>query len=206
MIDFLTYSNLWSLSIFFPLTYIIFLFSMLFYCLPTLKNQSFVSIFRTKSLFLKLNSFDLFNITTTPLIIILLIFFIWCSPSVSVWFGHLTYTNYQLKISYLLILLYFSTLIVLSLTSYFTSREIYDYFIVLYNFLYWVIILFLSNSIFTTIFVIEVISALIFLLIVTSTYSSNYYYRNMDLSFSNLFQNSTPHTFLQSLIFFFEFH
>lgn len=88
-------------------------------------------------------------------------------------------------------------------TSYFTSREIYDYFITLYNFFYWVLLLFFANSILTTIFIIEVISAVIFLLIVTSTYSSTYFYRNTNFSFGNLFQNSTPYTFLQSLIFYF---
>ena len=200
---FVTYSNLWSLSVFFPLTYIIFLFSVLFYCLPTLKNQLSFSITKTKSLFLKLNALDLLAIIITPLITTLILLLMWSAPSISVWFGHLTYTNYQSKVFYLLILVYFLVLITLASTSYFTSREIYDYFIVLYNFLYWILLLFLSNSIFTTIFVIEVISALIFLLIVTSTYSSNYYYRNLNLSFGNLFQNSTPHVFLQSLIFYF---
>jgi hypothetical protein len=61
----------------------------------------------------------------------------------------------------------------------------------------------MSNTIFTSIFVIEVLSTLIFLLVITSTFSSNFFYRNLNLSFGHIFQQSTPHTYLQSLLYFF---
>ncbi len=200
---FITYSNLWSLFIFFPLTYIVFIFSALFYCLPTLKNSTSFTMTKSKSLFLKINSFDVLTLILTPLLLLTLLTFLWSSPSVSVWFGHLLYTNFQLKVSYLLIFIFIMVVSTLVTTSYFTSRELYDYFITLYNFFYWILLLFFANSILTTIFIIEVISAVIFMLIVTSTYSSVYFYRNLSFSFGSLFQNSTPFTFLQSLIFYF---
>ena len=200
---FVTYSNLWSFSIFIPLTYTIFIFSALFYSLPTLKNQTSFTTTKTKSLFLKINFSDIALIVYTPLLIILITFFLWSSPSSSIWFSHILCTNYTLKISYIMIFIFFLINLVLLSTSYFTSREIYDYFIVLYNFFYWIILLFAANTIFTAIFVIEVISAVIFLLIVTSTYSANYFYRNISFAFGHLFQNSTPFTFLQSLIYYF---
>jgi hypothetical protein len=41
------------------------------------------------------------------------------------------------------------------------------------------------------------------MLIVTSTFSTTYFYRNLDFSFGHFFQNSTPYTYLQSVLFFF---
>ena len=200
---FITYSNLWSFSVFLPLTYAVFIFSALFYTLPTLKNQTSYTTTKTKSLFLKIDFSDIVFVTCTPLLVILLTLFLWGSPSSSIWFSHILCTNHTLKMSYWLIFIFSLVNFVLLSTSYLTSREIYDYFIVLYNFLYWILMLFASNTIFTAIFVIEVISAVIFLLIVTSTYSTNYFYRNTSFAFGNLFQNSTPFTFLQSLIYYF---
>ena len=88
-------------------------------------------------------------------------------------------------------------------TSYFSSKEIYDYVIVQFHFLYWVVLLFLTNSLFTTIFVIEVLSTLILLLIITSTFSTTFFYNNLDLSFGHVFQNSVPTTYIQSVLYFF---
>jgi hypothetical protein len=133
----------------------------------------------------------------------ILVLYLWNLPSASAWFGHIIFTGYQLKASFLLSFLFFSVLASLLMSSYLTSREIYDYIIVLFNFFYWIVLLFSSNSILTSIFIIEVISAVIFLLIVTSTFSSVYFYRNLNFTFGNLFQNSTPYTFLQSLIYYF---
>lgn len=121
----------------------------------------------------------------------------------SVWFGHIIFTSFQYKITYV-ILLFFS-LVIYSLSSviYFSSNEIYDFFITKYNFLYWIILLFFSNSFFTVIFIIEVLSTLIFLLLVTSTFSSSFFYKNINLDFKFFFQNTIPYTFLNSIIFLF---
>ena len=61
----------------------------------------------------------------------------------------------------------------------------------------------MSNSIFTLMFVIEVISTLIFLLITTSVFSTTFFYKNINFDTKNFFQNVTPFTFLHSLFFFF---
>lgn len=200
---FITYSNLWTWAIFFPLTYVLFIFSTIFYCLPILKNHTSFTSTKFKSLFLKINNFDLKLVIYTPLIILLLLLLLWEAPTTSAWFGHVIFASQQIKMSYFIWTVFLLVITVFLSTSYFTSREIYDYIIVLYNFFYWILILFLSNTILTTIFVIEVISALIFLLIVTSTLTSNYYYRNLDFSFGHIFQNSSPYTYLQSLIYYF---
>jgi hypothetical protein len=64
-------------------------------------------------------------------------------------------------------------------------------------------VLFFTNSIFTTVFVIEVLSTLIFLLLITSVYSSNFFYKNLDFSSHSSFENSNPNTLIQSILFFF---
>lgn len=63
--------------------------------------------------------------------------------------------------------------------------------------------MFHSNTIFTSIFVIEVLSTLVLLLVITSTFSSTFFYRNLNLSFGHLFQQSTPHSYLQAILYFF---
>lgn len=63
--------------------------------------------------------------------------------------------------------------------------------------------IFFVNSIFSTIFVIEVLSTIIFLLIITSNYSTTFYYNTNDLSKGIYAQQVFPHTYIQSLLFFF---
>jgi hypothetical protein len=109
----------------------------------------------------------------------------------------------QLKMTYLISFTYVGVLITLFSTSYFSSREIYDFVITIFNFFYWTVILFMSNSIFTSIFIIEVLSTLIFLLIITSTFSTTFFYRNVNFAHGHLFQQSTPQTYLQSILYIF---
>lgn len=63
--------------------------------------------------------------------------------------------------------------------------------------------LFFINSVFSTIFVIEVISTILFLLIITSNYSTTFYYNTADLSKGVYSQQVFPNSYLQSLLFFF---
>lgn len=87
--------------------------------------------------------------------------------------------------------------------SYFSSKEIYDYLITVINSFFWITMLFFINSIFSTIFIIEVLSTIIFLLIITSNYSTTFYYNTLDLSKGVYTQQIFPHAYIQSLLFFF---
>ena len=200
---FLTTSNIWSITFFSPLTYITLLISFILYALPTLTNKTKYSSSSNKFSFVLINSFDLFGLLLSPVIAVMFLASCWSAVTTSAWFGHLLLGPFQFKILYLILFVFSSVIIALASTSYFSSREFYDFMTVLYNFLYWLIIIFMSNTIFTSIFVIEVLSTLIFLLIITSTFSSNFFYRNLNLSFGHIFQQSTPHTYLQSLLYFF---
>ena len=200
---FLTASNVWSVLFFSPTTYFTLLISFILYSLPTLTNKTKYSSSSNKFSFVLINSFDLFGLLISPIIAFTVLVLLWSCTTTSAWFGHLLIGSFQLKVVYLILFVFSAVVAALASTSYFSSREFYDFITVLYNFLYWLILIFMSNTIFTSIFVIEVLSTLIFLLVITSTFSSNFFYRNLNFSFGHVFQQSTPHTYLQSLLYFF---
>ncbi len=135
--------------------------------------------------------------------LLILLNFSWTGPVTLAWFSHLLFGPTQLKLFYLVTFFFSISLYLFISNAYFASQNIYDYTITLYNFFLWTFLIFLSNNVFTFIFFLEVISILINLLIVTSTFSSLYFYNNASLTKSNYFQNSLPITFLQTLLFFF---
>ena len=201
---FLTFSNLWSFTFFFSVSYVILVTSLLIYLLPVINNQLKYSLSKNKTYFLMAKFFRyIFKYWQPPVTIILLINFAWTSPEISAWFGHVVFTSFQTKIFTLLNLSFILFLWVFSHTTYYSSKEIYDFLITTFSFFYWIFLLFCSNSIFSSIFVIEVLSTLILLLIVTSTFSSTYFYRNTNLSFGHLFQQTTPFSYIQSILYFF---
>jgi hypothetical protein len=200
---FLTFSNVWSFVIFFTITYFTLVISTVAYVLPIVSSFTKYSLSTTRTNFSFINAQDLFWVFATPQFLFIGILLLWTGPALSAWFGHLVYTTFQAKMSFLISFLYLLCLWVLTSTTYFSSREVYDYVTVTFSFLYWIYVLFMSNSIFTAIFVIEVLSTLIFLIIITSTFSTAYFYRNTNLSFGHLFQQTTPFTYLQSILFFF---
>lgn len=133
----------------------------------------------------------------------ILINYSWTSPLISIWFGHLIFSSLQFKVTYLLSFIFILVWVAYSSSFYYSSQEVYDYTIVTYSFLYWLILLFYSNNIFTVIFFIEILSTLINLLLITSVFSSTYFYNNLSLSSHSYFSQSTPFSFLQTLLFFF---
>jgi len=193
----LTLSNFWSFSLFLPLTYLIFLVSLTFYLIPIFYN------YNTKNTFFIVSSFEINALFYTPCVLILSLICLWSSPSISLWFGHLVYTSFQYKITILILLTFIIFFYLYSNVSYVSSREICDYVITNFNFLYWVVLLFYSNSLFTVIFIIEILSTLIFLLLLTFVFSSTFFYKNVDFSSHSSFESSTPFTFIQSILFFF---
>jgi hypothetical protein len=127
----------------------------------------------------------------------------WSSHTFSAWFGHLVFSGFSYKLVFLIIGSFAAVLCSFTSNVYFSSKEIFDYLITKFNFFYWIVILFLSNSLFTTIFIVEVLSTLIFLLVITSVFSTAFFYRNLNLSFGHIFQHSTPYAYIQSILYFF---
>jgi len=200
---FITFSSLWNFSFFFLLTYLTLIISIVSYVLPVIVSHTKYASSSNKTNFWFISGFDLSWLFITPYVLFILSGSLWVSPALSSWFGHIVFSAFQLKMSYLIIWLFVIMLLVFFNTTYFSSRENYDYLIVTFNFCYWILLLFYANTIFTTIFIIEVLSTLIFLLIITSTFSSTFFYRNLDLSFGHIFQQTTPTTYLQSILYFF---
>ena len=198
-----TFTSLWSFALFIIPSYILFVVSLILYILP-LTNKSFLYIDTgLKSHFRLINSFDLVWLAVSPLCAWGVILLSWSSPVVIAWFGHLIFGSFQYKLGYFLVLNFLLTLVVFTTTHYLTSTEIFDYLITTYHIVYWTYWLFTANSIFTVIFVIEAVNILIFLLVVTSTFSSSFFYKNLNLNFSHLFILNSPYSYLQSLLYLF---
>ena len=117
--------------------------------------------------------------------------------------GHITLTSFSKKIVFLLLITFIIYLYSFFSASFFSSREIFDFLVVKVNSLLWLYVLFLSNSILSSFFVIEVLSALLFLMLVSSSFSSLTYYSSLDNSMHQFLGNVIPSTFLKSIIFFF---
>jgi len=63
--------------------------------------------------------------------------------------------------------------------------------------------MFFSNNLFTFVFFLELLSALITLTLVTSTFSSVHFYNTLSYSKHSYFQTSTPTALLQTMLMFF---
>ena len=200
---FISYNLLWSLNFFFVYVYFLIIASIIIYLLPSIKTLINYSKLKSISNFEYLTGYDVYLVLLTFLFLFFIINFSWCSFSISSWFGHLIFSSFQNKIIYLIFFFFFLVLNLYSTIFYFSSKEIYDYIVVNFNFFFWVLFLFLSNTIFTVIFFIEILSTLIFLIIITSTFSSTYFYNNLNLNIHNYFNNSTPFFFVQTLLYFF---
>lgn len=201
---FITWSHIWSLSYFLLLFYFTLFFSLILYLVPVVTCGSSLryKLFSTGNFYI-ISGSELLFFLTLPLVCIGIVNVLWSSHSISAWFGHILFTSFHHKILYLILLCFFLVLLCFSSSLYFSSSEVYDFFSTKYNFCYWILILFFSNSFFTVMFIIEVLSTLVFLLLVTSTFSSTFFYKNLGFNSKFFFQNLMPYTFLNSIIFLF---
>jgi hypothetical protein len=201
---FLTFSQVWSFLCFGPLCYGTLVTTLVLYLLPLSATQynSLTSSY-TQSSFKLISGHDVYYVVLYSIVLFFALWNAWLSCSFSSWFGHLSVTGFQLKLAMLAWFVFAIAYYIDCSSSYFSSRDAYDSAITKLSINFWLSLIFLSNSIITTIFIIEVMSALLFLLITTSVYSTNFYYRNLDFSSYNYFQNSMPYTFINSIIYFF---
>lgn len=201
---FLASSHVWSFLFFFPLCYGMLLITLVLYLLPITATQynSMTQSYQ-QSNFKFVSGLDVFPILFYLVAFLLTLNWSWFSSSTSCWFGHVSVNSFPLKIFIFTWVVFLLTSYVELSNSYFSSRDIYDSLITKISLTFWLSFIFFSNSLITTIFIIEVMSALLFLLITTSVYSTTFYYKNIDFSQYNYFQNVIPYSFLNSLIYFF---
>ena len=200
---FFTYSSIWSLTYFSLFFYNLIVFSVIFYLVSNIKDFTNYNSFSNNTFFVYIPGLDILGLILTPLVLILILNFSWTGPILTSWFGHISFNSFQLRMTYFIIIIFALIWISYASIFYYSSQEIYDYTIVTYSFFFWIIWLFYSNNIFTVIFFIEILSTLITLLLITSVFSSNYFYNNLSLTSHSYFNQSTPFSFLQTLMFFF---
>ena len=202
---FLNASTLFCFSGFAFFFYTSLIISILLYVLPTLGENHFnhFSSFNNKSNFYYLKGTSLASWFTQVYFLVGLIFSYCCFLENSIWMGHVVLTSFTKKIIFLLIVVFLLYLYSFFSSAFFSSREIFDFLMVKINSLLWLYVLFLSNSILSSFFVIEVLSALLFLMLVSSSFSSLTYYSSLDNSAHQFLGNVIPSTFLKSIIFFF---
>lgn len=175
----------------------------MFYLLPNLLNFTLSNNYSKSTSFSSTEGLDLFMLALTPLLLIFFVHFTWSGPSLVAWFGHIIFSSFQYKVTYVLFAFVASYWSAFLMTTHYSSTNAYDYSITIFNFFVWLWFMFFSNNIFTFIFFLELLSASITLLLVTSTFSSSYFYNNTSYSTHSYFQTSTPTALLQSLMLFF---
>ena len=198
-----TFSSIWSLNYFFLLFYILLVFSATLYLVSNIKEFTSYNSFANTTSFTYVSGFDLLPTLATPLFLIAFVNFSWIGSDLLSWFGHLIFAGFQIKITYYTLIVFYLIWLAYLTSFYYTSQEVYDYTIISYSFFIWTLFLFYANNIMTVIFFIEILSTLIMLIIVTSTFSSTYFYNNLNLDHHNYFNQTLPTSFLQTIMFFF---
>jgi hypothetical protein len=200
---FITSSMMWSFSYFFLFFYFsTFLFCFIYLFSNNLDVRNFVK-YGNKQVKNFLLFKDIFNIFLTFIIFFSLIAFCWNGPTITSWFGHFVFAAFQNKILYFVLFYFLLFLSFVNFSVYLNNRAIYDFLLINFNFLYWMVFIFYANTIFSVIFFIEILSTLIFLLFITSNFSSNFFYNNLNLNLSAYFNQQAPFFLVNSLIFFF---
>jgi hypothetical protein len=119
------------------------------------------------------------------------------------WCGHLVITNFNFNLTFLFLFLFFFVNLIILNSIYFSSREVYDFMLVIFNFLVWVLLLFYSNTLFCIIFFFEILATLLFLLLVTSSFSTIFSYRKLNHSWLNYFKLNFSIFLINSFLYFF---
>jgi len=196
-------SPTWSCLYFSYSVYLVSFFTSLLYLLPNMTTYTRSANFANLSNFESIDGTIIFKFLTTPVLLLLLVHFSWSGPTIIAWFGHVTFSSLQLKLTPLLFMFFSSYLLTLANNVHFSSNQPYDFTATLFSFFLWLWLLLFSNNLFTFIFFLELLSALVMLTLTTSTFSSMHIYNNLNYSNSSYFQVSTPTTFLQTLLMFF---
>jgi hypothetical protein len=196
-------THVWNLTFLFLIFYLILIYSLTLYYLPLLKSFMSTTAFKNETAYTHINSISLQKFLFFPIVVLLLITLTWVSPVVTAWFGHVTMASLQRSMTLLSLVSFALVVVMYSTNLIFNTKEIYDFTIVIYSASVWVFLLFYATNIFTTIFFIEILTSLVILLLITSTFSSSYSYDLGSAPQSLYFHSVMPKSMLNSLIFFF---
>lgn len=199
----LSHQFLWNTTFFFCIFYITLVFSVALYMLPLTTLFVSTTTFKNTTNYLHISFSVLCRFLLAPLVVIFFITFLWVSPTMNLWFGQITVSAFQRSISLISVASFTLVLYIYGTTVVLNTKEVYDFFITLFNTFVWIFFLFYTNNIFTIIFFIELLTGLTTLLFITSVHSSTYTFSTSNLSKSLYFDKMVPKSTLDVLIFFF---
>nr|QPL15915.1 NADH dehydrogenase subunit 2a [Strombidium sp.] len=197
---FISFSYIWIIF-FFILFYLTILLSVLVYLIPIFIN--FFNTIKIKKKFYFINALSLFWIFFFYVLVLTLTLYTLQTPITSIWSNHFLITNYSIKIFYFISIFFLLMILIYTTSFYLSSKEIYDYFMVLINFNLWIIMLHFTNSLFSVMFIIEVLTTLILLLNTTSVFSTTYFNLNYKFSYYTFNHKNLPSSFIKSILFYF---
>lgn len=199
----LSHQFLWNTTFFFCIFYVTLVFSVALYTLPLTTSFVSTTTFKNTTNYIHTSFVVLNRFLLTPLVIIFFITLLWVSPTISLWFGQITVSAFQRSLSLISVTSFALVLYTYGTTVVLNTKEVYDFFITLFNTFVWIFFLFYANNIFTIIFFIELLTGLTTLLFITSVHSSTYTFSTSSLSKSLYFDRMIPKATLDVLIFFF---
>lgn len=171
---FLTHSLSWGIFFLTLISYLLIVFSVATYLISLFFDLRYVKNLSRSSKYVNISGNSSMPFLFSFLMLILIWTSLWSGPSITSCFGHLMFSSFERKM-FLLVLISFSLYLVVYLSgSDFSNLQSFDYLITLYHLTYWLLFLFMSTNILTTAFIIEVLTSLVMLLLVTSFNSSTY--------------------------------
>ena len=196
-------SPFWGFSYLSAIIYLIFIFSTVLYILPNAVLFTGSHSTKTQLVFLSNDGYTVIRLLLTPVVLIFILHASWSGPTLTAWFGHILFASLQSKFTYMLFFFFVSYILAFASSSHYSSLGIYDFTITIFNFFLWTWLTLLSNNLFTFIFFLELLSALVTLLLVTSTFTSTHFYNLTSYSQHAYFNSSTPNSLVQALLAFF---
>lgn len=177
---------MWGVFFFTLSGYLLLAYSAGVYVLSLTAEVTIFSSTKTRSRFVNVDGVAASAFLFSLPLLLLIVTNSWIGPIVTSGFGHLTFSAFERKLMLLVLFTFSFFLAILLNSSDFSNSGSYDYFLTLLHLTFWLLLLFLTNNIFSLAFVVEVLTALITLMLVTS--------------YNNSFVTSTPHGGYQGLL------
>jgi len=196
-------SVIWGFFFFFLSLYLLLAQTVTLYTISFITELNLSQSKSSNSRFTLLISWSLSPLLYFFLLMFVFLFWTWSGPSVVSGFGHLTFTLFERKLGLLVWLVFSLFLLIFLGSSVVVGSSFYDFLITLSHFSYWLGFLFLATNVLTVSLVIEILTSLIMLVVVTS-----YAFTSQPLlrytTQANYTLNLTPQTtYLYSLLTFF---
>ena len=133
-----THSSFWSLTYFFTITYLLTCTTTLFYLVPNIKNYTLSYNQSFKKLFSSIPQTSTLPLIIFPVIILFFLLMSWSGPTTLSWYSHLLFSNFQYRLTIFMLINFLTILLIFSTSHFFTTNSVYDFLIILYNFLFWI--------------------------------------------------------------------